>query len=199
MESNKRRVISLLVDNQSGVLARVSNLFCRRGFNIDSLTVSATNDPAVSRITVTITSDDKALKQLILQTERLEVTRQVFVLDGEKSLERELLLLKVASDVHNRSELREIASIYKAKIIDLSPDSMVFELIGNFAISNNSENELEVTVETGQGVYKKHLVYLNDWTIYVVEDVSGAYVDKFHYEVNFLPEMIIPVTVTSHD
>ena len=129
MESNKRRVISLLVDNQSGVLARVSSLFCRRGFNIDSLTVSATNDPAVSRITVTITSDEKALSQLILQTERLEVTRQVFVLDGEKSLERELLL-KVASDVHNRSELREIASIYKAKIIDLSPDSMVFELIG---------------------------------------------------------------------
>lgn len=128
--NNTRRVISLLVDNSNGVLARISSLFCRRGFNIDSLTVSATNDPAVSRITVTITSDDKALKQLILQTERLEVTRQVFVLDGEKSLERELLLLKVASDVHNRSELREIASIYKAKIIDLSPDSMVFELIG---------------------------------------------------------------------
>ena len=128
--NNQRRVISLLVDNSNGVLARVGSLFCRRGFNIDSLTVSATNDPAVSRITVTITSDDKALKQLILQTERLEVTRQVFVLDGEKSLERELLLLKVASDVHNRSELREIASIYKAKIIDLSPDSMVFELIG---------------------------------------------------------------------
>ena len=121
MES-KRRVISLLVDNQSGVLARVSSLFCRRGFNIDSLTVS--------RITVTITSDEKALSQLILQTERLEVTRQVFVLDHENSLERELLLLKLAADVHNRSELREIASIYKAKIIDLSPDSMVFELIG---------------------------------------------------------------------
>ena len=129
MES-KRRVISLLVDNQSGVLARVSNLFCRRGFNIDSLTVSATNDPAVSRITVTITSDEKALSQLILQTERLEVTRQVFVLDHENSLERELLLLKVAADVHNRSELREIASIYKAKIIDFSPDSMVLELTG---------------------------------------------------------------------
>ena len=72
MES-KRRVISLLVDNQSGVLARVSNLFCRRGFNIDSLTVSATNDPAVSRITVPITSDDKALKQLILK--KLESAR----------------------------------------------------------------------------------------------------------------------------
>ena len=129
MES-KRRVISLLVDNQSGVLARVSNLFCRRGFNIDSLTVSATNDPAVSRITVTITSDEKALSQLILQTERLEVTRQVFVLDKDKTLQRELLLLKVASDVHNRAELREIANIYKAKIIDLSIGSMVMELTG---------------------------------------------------------------------
>ena len=130
MESNKRRVISLLVDNQSGVLARVSSLFCRRGFNIDSLTVSATNDPTVSRITVTITSDEKALSQLILQTERLEVTRQVFVLDHENALERELLLLKVEANVRNRTELREIAGIYKAKIIDLSPDSMIFELIG---------------------------------------------------------------------
>ena len=130
MESNQRRVISLLVDNQSGVLARVSNLGCRRGFNIDSLTVSATNDPAVSRITVPITSDEKALSQLILQTERLEVTRQVFVLNESTALERELLLLKVMANVTNRAELREIAGIYKAKIIDLSPDSMVFELTG---------------------------------------------------------------------
>ena len=116
MESNQRRVISLLVDNQSGVLARVSNLFCRRGFNIDTLTVSATNDPAVSRITLTITSDDRALKQLILQTERLEVTRQVFVLDKDKTLQRELLLLKVASDVHNRAELREKITSRKQEI-----------------------------------------------------------------------------------
>ena len=95
MES-KRRVISLLVDNQSGVLARVSSLFCRRGFNIDSLTVSATNDPTVSRITVTVSGTDKELNQLILQTERLEVTRQVFVLDSENALQRELLLLKLS-------------------------------------------------------------------------------------------------------
>ena len=130
MESDQRRVISLLVDNQSGVLARVSNLFCRRGFNIDSLTVSATNDPTVSRITVSVSGTEKELQQLILQTERLEVTRQVFVLDSENALQRELLLLKVACAVHTRTELREIGSIYKAKIIDLSPDSMVFELIG---------------------------------------------------------------------
>ena len=130
MESNKRRVISLLVDNQSGVLARVSSLFCRRGFNIDSLTVSATNDPAVSRITVTLHGDDAAISQLILQTERLEVTRQVFELTPDKSLQRELLLLKVACNTAERAEMREIATIYKSKIIDLSPDSMVFELTG---------------------------------------------------------------------
>ena len=125
-----RRVISILVDNQRGVLARVSSLFNRRGFNIDSLTVSTTNDPAISRITVTTHGDENAISQLLLQTDRLEVTRQVFELDPDNSLQRELLLLKVAADVHSRAELREIASIYKSKIIDLSPDSMVFGLTG---------------------------------------------------------------------
>ena len=105
-----RRVISLLVDNHNGVLARVSSLFCRRGFNIDSLTVSATNDPAVSRITVTLHGDDAAISQLILQTERLEVTRQVFELTPDKSLQRELLLLKVACNTAERAEMREIAA-----------------------------------------------------------------------------------------
>ena len=128
--TSPRRVISLLVDNQSGVLARVASLFNRRGFNIDTLTVSETNDPKISRITVTLRGDEQALRQLILQTERLEVTRQIFELDPGKSLLRELLLLKVACDSKNRAELREIASIYKAKIIDLSPDSMVLELTG---------------------------------------------------------------------
>lgn len=130
MDSAQRNVISLLVENHSGVLARVSSLFCRRGFNIDSLTVSATNDPTVSRITVTVSGSGKELQQLVLQTERLEVTRQVFVLETANTLQRELLLLKVAADVHSRAELQEIANIYKAKIIDLSPDSMVFELTG---------------------------------------------------------------------
>lgn len=87
----------------------------------------------------------------------------------------------------------------RLEVINARTDKPVFELIGNFAIANNDTNELEVTVEIGKGIYKKHLVYLNDWTIYVVEDVSGAYVDKYHYEVNFLPEMIAPVTITSND
>ena len=84
-------------------------------------------------------------------------------------------------------------------VINARTDKPVFELIGNFSLSNNSENELEVVCEVGNGVYKKHFVYLNEWTIYVVEDVSGAYVDNYHYEVNFLPEMIVPVTFTSND
>ena len=129
-KQHDKKIISLLVDNHSGVLARISSLFNRRGFNIESLTVSTTNDPTISRITLTVQNDERALNQIVLQTARLEETKQIFVLDEEKSLQRELLLLKVAADVTNRTELREIADIYKAKIIDLSPDSMVFELTG---------------------------------------------------------------------
>lgn len=84
-------------------------------------------------------------------------------------------------------------------VINARTDKPVFELVGNFSIANNSNNELEVTVEVDNNKYKKHFVYLNEWTIYVVEDVSGAYVDKYHYEVNFLPEMIAPVTFTMND
>ncbi|HIX32517.1 MAG TPA: acetolactate synthase small subunit [Candidatus Gemmiger avium] len=125
-----KQVISVLVDNHSGVLTRISSLFGRRGFNIDSLTVSATNDPAVSRITIVVHDDAKILQQIVLQTARLEETRHIFVLDPAVSLFRELLLLKVEATQANRSELREIGSIYKAKIIDLSPESLVFELTG---------------------------------------------------------------------
>lgn len=131
MDNTKRRVISLLVDNNSGVLARISSLFCRKGFNIDSLTVSATNDPTTSRITVTVNSEETDLSQLIAQTNRLEDAQKVFELDPSDSIQRELLLLKVAADASNRPELREIATIYNAKILDLGPESMVFELTGN--------------------------------------------------------------------
>ena len=87
----------------------------------------------------------------------------------------------------------------RVAVINARSDKPVFEIIGNFSISNNINNELEITVEVEKGKYKKHFVYLNQWTIYTVEDVSGAYVDNYHYEVNYLPEMIIPVTVTMKD
>lgn len=87
----------------------------------------------------------------------------------------------------------------RISVINMRSDKPVFELIGNFSLQNNTTNELEVIVEVGNNVYKKHFVYLNQWSMYVVEDVSGAYVDKYHYEVNFLPEMIVPITFTSKD
>ncbi len=126
----QRKVISILVQNQSGVLARISSMFGRRGFNIDSLTVSATNDPAVSRITVVVHDDEKVLEQIIKQTERLEETCRIFRLEPHGSLLRELLLVRVQANARNRAELREIAEIYRAKIIDLSPASMTIELTG---------------------------------------------------------------------
>lgn len=126
----KREVLSILVDNHAGVLTRVSSLFGRRGFNIDSLTVSATDDPDISRITIVVHDDTTVLEQIIKQTARLEETRQIFALNTAKSLLRELLLVKVQADESNRSAVREIAEIYKAKIIDLSVDSLVMELTG---------------------------------------------------------------------
>lgn len=85
-------------------------------------------------------------------------------------------------------------------VINARSDKPIFELIGNFSINTDSvDNQLEVTVEYEKGKYKKHFVYLNEWTIYTVEDVSGAFVDNYHYEVNYLPEMFVPFSVTMKD
>lgn len=101
---------------------------------------------------------------------------------------------------HNISQQADNFNITRRlAVINARTDKPVFELVGNFSISNTATNELAITVEASPGVYKKHYVYLNEWTIYVVEDVSGAYVDNYHYEVNFLPEMIVPVTFISED
>lgn len=129
MDKNKE-VLSLLVDNHSGVLTRVAALFGRRGFNIDSLTVSATDNPDISRITIVVSGDKNVLRQIVRQTQKLEESRKVIVLEPTQSLLRELLLIKVVADASNRAEIHEIANIYKAKIIDLSPGSMSMELTG---------------------------------------------------------------------
>ncbi len=126
----KREVISIFVDNSSNVLTRVASLFGRRGFNIESLTVSATNDPAISRITVVFIGNEQALHQIITQTRKLEVVKKIFTLEKDNSLFRELLLVKVACDKSNRSALREIVEIYRGKIISLSISCMIIELTG---------------------------------------------------------------------
>ena len=129
MEESKE-VISLLVDNHAGVLTRITSLFGRRSFNIDSLTVSATNNPKISRITIVLQGDKAVLDQIELQTAKLYEVKNVIVLKPSQSLLRELLLIKVEADASNRAAIHEIANIYKAKIIDLSIGSMTMELTG---------------------------------------------------------------------
>ena len=81
----------------------------------------------------------------------------------------------------------------KLTVLNARTDTILLELTGTFSLQNNSENELEVIIETAEGKYQKDLVYLNDYTMYVVEDISGADVDKYHYEINFLPEWGVKV------
>ena len=125
-----KHIVSVVVYNNSGVLSRVSSLFGRRGFNIDSLTVSATNDPGISRITIVFEGDNLTLHQIVAQTEKLEVVRSIKTLDGSKSFFRELLMIKVKADQSKRREIKEIVDIFRAKIINLTKEEMVLELTG---------------------------------------------------------------------
>lgn len=101
---------------------------------------------------------------------------------------------------HNISQQADNFNVTRRlAVINMRTDKPIFELVGNFSLSNSGVNELVVTVEVKSGEYKKHYIYLNDWTMYVVEDVSGAFVDPYHYEINFLPEMFIPAVPISID
>jgi len=126
----KKEVISIFVDNQANVLTRVAGLFGRRGFNIDSLTVSATDNPEISRITIVFEGDEVGLAQILAHTEKLEVVRGIYPLEREESLFRELLLMKVKANEENRSAIREIVDIYRGRIVDLSKESMIIESTG---------------------------------------------------------------------
>lgn len=126
----KKEVLSIYVDNKANVLSRVVSLYGRRGFNIDSLTVSATNDPDISRITIVFEGDNLTLHQIVSQTEKLEVVRSIKTLESKESFFRELLMVKVRADKSKRSEVKEIVDIYRAKIINLTKEEMVLELTG---------------------------------------------------------------------
>lgn len=126
----KKEVLSIYVDNKANVLSRVVSLYGRRGFNIDSLTVSATNDPDISRITIVFEGDHLTLHQIVSQTEKLEVVRSIKTLESKESFFRELLMVKVRADKSKRREVKEIVDIYRAKIINLTKEEMVLELTG---------------------------------------------------------------------
>ncbi len=125
-----RSVIAVYVENKYGVLSRVSGLFMRKGFNIDSLTVGETDDPDYSRITITLNGDDYAREQLIKQLTKLYNVKKVKLLDSNASVERELLLVKVKNTTENRQEIMAATEIYRAKIIDYTTESICVEVTG---------------------------------------------------------------------
>ncbi|MBN9303921.1 MAG: acetolactate synthase small subunit [Devosia sp. 67-54] len=131
-QTPERHTLSVLVDNEPGILARIVGLFAARGFNIDSLTVSETeHEKGLSRITVVTVATPKVLQQIKLQLERLVPVHRVHDLTDEgKSLERELALVKVASSGEPRAEALRLADAYRAQIVDATTESFVFEITG---------------------------------------------------------------------
>lgn len=127
----KRHVVSVLVENRSGTLSRVSGLFSRRGFNIDSLTVGETEDASVSRMTIAVTGDDSVLEQIVKQLGKLMDVIAVRELDSSSCIRRELMLVKTKADEQTRPAVIEIASIFRARIIDVSPSTITVEATGD--------------------------------------------------------------------
>ncbi|MDR3146468.1 MAG: acetolactate synthase small subunit [Treponema sp.] len=127
----KQHVVSALVENRAGTLSRVSGLFSRRGFNIDSLTVGETEDPSISRMTIAVTGDDPVLEQIIKQLGKLVDVIAVRELDPSSCIRREIMLLKIGADEKTRPAVIEIAGIFRSRIIDVSPSTITIEATGD--------------------------------------------------------------------
>ena len=129
MEPDKL-ILSLLVNNESGVLTRISGLFARRGFNIDSLSVGETQDPHVSRITIQAAGDAYVREQIVRQLEKLHDVKVVSLMALDRTVLRELLLVKVRADPQTRGQVLDAVTVFRAKVIDLTPETMTMELTG---------------------------------------------------------------------
>ena len=125
-----RMVFSLLVENSAGVLSRVSGLFSRRGYNIASLTVGETADPRYSRMTVVAEGDEQILDQIRKQLSKLIEVVDIRVLEPEKSVSRELVLVKVRVEEDQRQSVIAMANIFRGKVVDVGMDSLIVELTG---------------------------------------------------------------------
>lgn len=125
-----RHTLSVLVENKPGVLARIAGLFSGRGFNISSLTVGETEDPAVSRMTIIVTGDDAILEQVSKQLNKLVDVIKVLDLTDEAHLERELALVKVQAESGQRAEITQLAEIFRAKIVDVSEKTLTLQVTG---------------------------------------------------------------------
>ena len=127
-ENLRRYTVGVLVSNEPGVLSRVSGLFSRRGFNIESLAVGPTQDSEVSRITIVVLGDDAHIEQLVQQLYKLICVQKVQVLSNRNDVERQLLLVKVAASVKEREGLMRLVDIFKAKVLDVTKSSMILEI-----------------------------------------------------------------------
>ena len=150
----EKHVLSALVKNSSGVLSRVSGLFSRRGYNIDSLTVGRTEDPSISRMTITLMGDNNVLEQVKKQLNKLEDVVRVIDFKANESVYRELVLIKVKANAENRAAINETVKIFRSKIIDLSTDTLTIELTGDedkisALINLMEEYGIEELVRTG--------------------------------------------------
>lgn len=129
-EKNGKFVIAVYVENRFGVLTRVTSMFTRRGFNIDTLTVGETESPEYSRITITMSGDGYARDQMINQLRKLFNVKKVEVLEKSTSIDRELMLLKVKNSAENRQEIMSVVDIFRCKIIDYAVDALCIEVTG---------------------------------------------------------------------
>jgi acetolactate synthase-1/3 small subunit len=127
---NQQFIVSLLVANHSGVLTRVSSLFSRRSFNIDSLTVGETEDPTLSRMTIVSWGDDYMKEQIVKQLQKLVDVKKVQLMDLNQIVVRELMIVKIKIQKGDLPEVMEAVTAYRANVVDLSPDSMAIEMTG---------------------------------------------------------------------
>jgi acetolactate synthase I/III small subunit len=128
---NQRHTLSVLVENRPGVLTRIAGMFARRGYNIHSLAVGPTVDERVSRLTLVVGAEAVQLEQIIKQLNKLVHVLKILELDPEEAVEREMQLVKVTADPATRSQIIEIAEVFRAKIVDVSHDALTIEAAGN--------------------------------------------------------------------
>ena len=145
-----RHVITALVTNEPGVLANVANMFSARGFNIDSLVVGRTEEPDMSRMTVVVDGDDRTIDQVREQLAKLVPVARVRDLTGSAYVERDLALIKLDAPPQKRNEMVELVNMFRAKVVDVGPDTMTVEISGR-------EEKVEAFVELVRGYGVQHL------------------------------------------
>ncbi|HXH79768.1 acetolactate synthase small subunit [Nocardioides sp.] len=126
-----KHTLSVLVENKPGVLARIAGLFSRRGFNIESLAVGPTEHPEVSRMTIVVNVDESPLEQVTKQLNKLIEVIKIVELDGSASISRELMLVKVKADPQTRGAVLDAVQLFRAKVVDVSPDAVTIQATGN--------------------------------------------------------------------